>query len=130
VLGGEALLELGMAQHVRPELEEDRQPAVAGLPTPLGPGGHSLECLSRRGRLARRGLHLLHAPVHAALVDGEEEVLFRVEVRVDRAFGEAGLGRHRVDRGGVEALAREQPLRGVDELVAGALLALRACHHR
>ena len=71
-----------------------------------------------------------HAPVDAPLVDREEEVLLRVEVRVHGALGEARLGRHRVDRRGVEALAREEALGGVDELVAGALLALRACHHR
>jgi hypothetical protein len=64
-------------------------------------------------------LDLRHPGVDPPLVDGEEEVLLRGEVRVDRALGEAGLRRHRVERGGVEPLGGEEALRCVYQLVAG-----------
>ena len=61
------------------------------------------------------------------LVDGEEEVLLRREVRVDGALRVARLIRDRVERGGVKAVAREQPIRRRDQVRARLRLSLFSC---
>jgi hypothetical protein len=70
------------------------------------------------------GVNLGDAGVEPPLVDREEDVLLRGEVRVDGALRVARLGGHRVQRGGVEALGDEESLGGVDEGGAGKGLAL------
>ena len=47
--GGEAVAELGMAQHVRPELDEDRQPAVVAVAALDRGGGQPVERAFRAG---------------------------------------------------------------------------------
>ena len=126
---GEPRQQVGVPQHVGPELEEHREPAVAAL----GAGGR------RPGRLGETlgcgrggledGLELPPALLEPALVGGEEEVLLRLEVRVDRSLGVARLGGHGIDRGRVEALAREQPLGRINQLRARASLALGTGRH-
>ena len=82
----------------------------------------------RRGiaRLGDEPLDLTHALFDPALVDREEHVLLRVEVRVHSTLGVAGGLGDLVDRGGVEALLDEEPVGGDDDLVARALLLLDA----
>ena len=96
--GREALAQRRPADHVRPELEEGRQPAIiapaaaarvrdhATRSSPPGPGGGERP-LELEGSRA----------LHASLVDGEEEVLLGREVRVHRALRVAG-GVRRSDR--------------------------------
>ena len=121
---GEALAQLRMPQHVSPELEEDRQPAVV---VPVFEGRdqvfHPLicGCSKRKSRLGLR-----HAEVDTPLVDREEEVFLRREVRVDGALRVAGVVRHRFDRGGVEAVLGEQSVGRLHELRAGPCLAVSA----
>ena len=68
--------------------------------------------------------------VDAALVDREEEVLLRREVRVDGALGVAGGVGDRVDASGVEAVRREQAVGRLDQLLARPGLTVGACHGR
>ena len=123
----EALAQLGVADDVGPELEEDGQPAVVAT-TPGGALGRPL--LDRRHRAAavQQLLGGLDGGVGAALIDREEQVLLGREVGVDRALRVAGLGRDGVDRGGVEAVRGEQPAGGFDEILAGPLAALLPRH--
>ena len=128
VLLREALAQLRVPQHVRPELEEHGEPAV--VVAPLEVGDEPLH--AGVGRLAgsERPLHLGDPAVHAALVDRQEEVLLRVEVRVHGALRVAGGVGHGVHRGGVEAVPREQTVGCGDQLVARPRLAIRAGERR
>jgi len=86
----EALTQLGVTQHVGPELEEDGEPAVVSAPAELP--AHALEALVDGVFARERGLHLRDPAVDPARVDREEEVLLRAEVRVDRALRVRGIG--------------------------------------
>jgi hypothetical protein len=102
--GREALTELGVAQHVRPELKEHRQPAVVAVAPLNGRAGTPVERLCRAGLAQARdhlGQHLLDPP----LIDGEEQVLFGGEVGVHRSLGVAGPLGHLVHRAGMEPSA-------------------------
>ena len=126
MLFGEPLAQLCMAQNVRPELEEDREPAVLGAAAGGGCRRDPLESLDRRARLREGRLDVRQCAVHSALVDREEQVLLGHEVGVDGALGVAGVVRDLVHRGGVEALLGEEPLGRVQQLRAGLCPALLA----
>ena len=80
----EAPAQLRVADHVRPELEEHRQPAVV---TTAPPGGVGRDALEPRGRVTRQPLlHLCRRRVRPPFIDGEEEVLLGGEVGVDGAL--------------------------------------------
>ena len=121
--GGEALAELGMAQHVGPELKEHRQPAVVAV-APLDRGrGQPVERLLRAG-LAQARCHLGQRPLDPPLIDGEEQVLFGGEVGVHRTLGVAGPLGDLVHRGGMEAAADKARLGRREQLLAGLLAPL------
>ena len=74
-----------------------------------------------------RPLELGDRPLHASLVDGEEEVLLGREVRVHRALRVAGRLRDLVDRRRMEAALHEEPVGGREHLLARAA---RCCSAR
>jgi hypothetical protein len=122
--GGEAVAELRMAQHVRPELKEDRQPTVVAV-APLDCGGSQpVQCAFWTG-LAQTRFYLGQRPFDPPLVDGEEQVLLGGEVGVDRALGVASPLGDLVHRGGMEAASDKAGLGRREQLVAGLLAALR-----
>ena len=123
---GEALPQLVMPKHVSPELEEDGEPAVVALAAHRRRPGHGLDGVPRERRGFEDRVELCHAGVEPALVDREEEVLLRREIRVDGALRVAGLRGDRVERGRVKALGDEQALGPVDERGTGEGLALGA----
>ena len=128
VLLGEPLSQLRVPQHVRPELEERGQPAVVAAL--LQAGDEPFHPLVRGLEAVERLLHLLDAAIHAARVDGEEQVLLGREVRVDRALGVPGGIGDGVDGRGVEAPGGEQTVRRVHQVLAGPGLAVGACESR
>ena len=81
----------------------------------------------RRGRTARLrdARRAAHDLVHHPIVDGGEELFFRLDVVIERALAEAVDRAQLRDAGGVVALAREDRRRGVDDDIA-ARLPLRA----
>ena len=119
----EARAERRPAHDVCPELEEDREPAVVLAAPPRRRERQGVEParVVGGGDLA---LDLGDPALRAALVDGEEEVLLRREVRVDRAPGVAGLAGDLVDRRGVEPLLDEETVGRLDNPLAGLLLLL------
>ena len=121
--GGEAVAELGMAQHVRPELDEDRQPAVVAVAALDRGGGQPVERAFRR-RLRAGRYHLGQRPLHPPLVDPEEQVLLGGEVGVDRALGVARPLGDPIHRGGVETVGDKARLGRREQLLAGLLAPL------
>ena len=83
--GREALTELGMADHMAPELEEDRQPAVVAVATLGRRRRQPVERLFRAG-LAQARDHLGQRLFDPPLIDREEQVLLG-EVGVDGPLG-------------------------------------------
>jgi hypothetical protein len=108
-----------------PELEKDRQPAVVVLPTRGCLGDDRQHRLVGTAVPRERPLHVLQIALDPPLVDREEQVFLRGEVRIDGALGVARFVRHRVERRRMEALGGEEPLGRVDEAPPGVRLALR-----
>jgi hypothetical protein len=123
----EALAQRRPADHVRPELEEGRQPAVVAPAAPAGVRDHRLDPTSRVRGGRERALELNHRTLHPSLVDGEEDVLLGGEVRIHRALRVARGLRDLIDRRGVEATLDEEPVGGRQHRFARALLLLGAC---
>lgn len=123
---GEARAVLGVAQHVSPELEEDREPAVILLAAGGDAGYHAQHPLGGIAMPRDGSLRRLQIAIDAPLVHREEEVLFRREVRIDGSLRVARLVRHRVERCRVESVFAEEALGRVHELRARVRLALGA----
>ena len=62
--------------------------------------------------------HVGEEPLRAPFHDGEQHAVLGAVVVVDGAEGDAGLLDHPRDGGGVEALARHDALRGVEDTLA------------
>jgi hypothetical protein len=121
--GREAVAKLGMAQHMRPELEEHRPPAVVRVAPLNGAGGQLVKRVFRAG-LAQARDHLGQDLFDPPLVDGEEQVLLGGEVGVDGTLGVAGPLGHLVHRAGMEPLADKARLGRREQLLAGLLAPL------
>ena len=65
-----------------------------------------------------RGLERAVELLHAALEQRDQQVVLALEVEVDRAVGDAGFLRDVGDLRGEEAVAREDPLGGVEDALA------------
>ena len=117
---GELALQLGVADADRPELIEEKRP-VRGRPrgrrgTGRRPRCRHRPCPRRRRRPPRSQRR---ASRDLAVGDRQEELLLAVEVGVDGAGREPGLGRDLLDRRLVVAAAGEDPGGGRDQLLAG-----------
>ena len=115
-----ALVQLGIARCVHPELGDEQPPALLRL-RQLDPGPHHDGDGVGAG-LAHRDAPVLLGPLGDALVEQrEEEVGLARELRVDDALGEAGGLGDLVDRCGVIAAFEEHVPGGGEDQVAVAL---------
>jgi hypothetical protein len=121
--GCEALAQLRMAHHVRPELEEHRPPAVVRI-APLKGAGGQLVKRAFGAELPQVRDHLGQHLLDPALIDREEQVLLGGEIGVDGPLGVARLLGHLVHRGGMEPLADKARLGRRQQLLAGLLASL------
>jgi hypothetical protein len=128
--GREALAQRGPADDVRPELEEGRQPAIVAPAAAARVCDHGLDPVRRVRCGGECPFELEDRALHAALVDGEEEVLLGREVRVHRALRVAGGLGDLVDRGCVKPALDEEPVGGRQDPFAGVvpLLGARPSH--
>ena len=86
------------------------------------------QLVAEHGQLGRRrparvgdAIGAEHHLVHHPIVDRGEELFLRIDVVVERALAETVDRAQLRDAGGVIAAAREDPRRGVDDLVATRL---------
>ena len=118
----EAVPKLGMAQHVRPELEEDRQPSIVAVAALDRNRGQPVECPFWAG-FAQAWNHVRQHLLDAPLVDSEEQILLGGEVGIDRTLGVARPLGDLVHRGGNMATPRRSPSQTARSALRVALLA-------
>lgn len=104
-----------VARRVQCELEVQEQPVPIPAQGRGRVGGRRLEPVTATARGAY-GLPKLARPARdAVLVERQEQVLLALEVRVDRARGEARLRRDRLDGCAVESASGERAARRIED---------------